>query len=152
MSPYQLEPIEDKDMNRRSKVARHPSERMGSVATETLGGGNNETHPEAIEKDPDDEGETEETAAARKKTLEEIGEISPEAAKKARVGSKISDPITEEAKIQRLVDLAEEKGPEHAFRVAERLRNLYVLDMFHDELIKNLRVRLIEKGLLKEDK
>jgi hypothetical protein len=68
--------------------------------------------------------------------------------------------ITEyEKKVDKLVELALQKGPEHAIKVARHMdkgKNLseadnYTLDAIHDRLLEEeLRNQLIQKGLLKE--
>jgi hypothetical protein len=68
--------------------------------------------------------------------------------------------ITEyERKVDKLVELALQKGPEHAIKVAQHMdkeKNLgeadnYTLDAIHDRLLEEeLRNQLIQKGLLKE--
>ena len=57
--------------------------------------------------------------------------------------------VDEESRIQKLVNIALEKGPEHAFRVAVELDDMYALDMLHDRLSHQLYDELIAKGLLK---
>jgi hypothetical protein len=58
-----------------------------------------------------------------------------------------------------LVEIAVQKGPEHAIRVAQHMdkgkdssqADNYTLDEIHDRLMENeLRSQLIQKGLLKE--
>ena len=68
--------------------------------------------------------------------------------------------ITEyEKKVEKLVELALQKGPEHAIKVAQHLdkgksvfeADNYTLDEIHDRLLENeLRKQLVQKGLLKE--
>lgn len=59
--------------------------------------------------------------------------------------------MEEEARIQKLVDIALEKGPDYAFRVAIKLDDMYALDMLHDQLSHKLYEELISKGFLKEE-
>jgi len=68
--------------------------------------------------------------------------------------------ITEyEKKVEKLMELALHKGPEHAIRVAQHMdkgkspsqADNYTLDEIHDRLLEEeLRKQLIAKGLLKE--
>ncbi|MDI6778202.1 MAG: hypothetical protein QMD77_03345 [Patescibacteria group bacterium] len=68
--------------------------------------------------------------------------------------------ITEyEKKVEKLVGLALQRGPEHAIKVAQHLdkgksvfeADNYTLDEIHDRLLEDeLRKQLIAKGLLKE--
>jgi hypothetical protein len=64
-----------------------------------------------------------------------------------------------EKKVEKLVELAIQKGPEHAIRVAQHMdkgketaqADNYTLDEIHDRLMEEeLRAQLIQKGLLKE--
>lgn len=64
-----------------------------------------------------------------------------------------------EKKVEKLIELALQKGPEHAIRVAKHLdkgksvseADNYTLDEVHDRMIEDeLRKQLIVKGLLKE--
>jgi len=68
--------------------------------------------------------------------------------------------ITEyEKKVEKLVEMALQKGPEHAIRVAQHMdkgkatsqADNYTLDEIHDRMLEDgLRKQLIQKGLLKE--
>jgi hypothetical protein len=64
-----------------------------------------------------------------------------------------------EKKVEKLVEIAVQKGPEHAIRVAQHMdknkdlaqADNYTLDEIHDRLMEEeLRAQLIQKGLLKE--
>lgn len=58
-----------------------------------------------------------------------------------------------EKKVEKLVQIALEKGPVHAIKVAQHLDtgDNYTLDELHDKMIEDdLRKQLIQKGLLKE--
>ena len=58
-----------------------------------------------------------------------------------------------EKKVEKLVELALERGPEHAIKVARHMdaNDNYTLDELHDKMIEDdLRKQLIQKGLLKE--
>lgn len=64
-----------------------------------------------------------------------------------------------EKKVEKLVEIAVQKGPEHAIRVAQHMdknkdlaqADNYTLDEIHDRLMEDeLRSQLIQKGLLKE--
>lgn len=57
--------------------------------------------------------------------------------------------LDEESRIQKLVNIALEKGPDHAIRVAVKLDDMYALDMLHDRLSHQLYEELVQKGLLK---
>jgi hypothetical protein len=60
----------------------------------------------------------------------------------------LNDMTDEEGKVQKLLDLAQMKGVEHAVRVARSLGDYYVLDRMHDELAGKLYEGLVEKGLI----
>jgi hypothetical protein len=85
---------------------------------------------------------------------------------KPAAGTSVSDDagtvsqITEyEKKVEKLVELALQKGPEHAIKVARHMdkgkpavqADNYTLDEIHDRLMEDgLRAQLIQKGLLRE--
>lgn len=56
-----------------------------------------------------------------------------------------------EAKVHKLVELAQVKGVAHAVRVAKRMNDLYVLDTMHDELADKLYEGLLSKGLITKE-
>jgi hypothetical protein len=58
-----------------------------------------------------------------------------------------------EKKVEKLVELALHRGPEHAIKVAQHMdaNDNYTLDELHDKMLEDeLRKQLIVKGLLKE--
>lgn len=57
----------------------------------------------------------------------------------------------EEGKIQKLIDLAQVKGVEHAVKVARSLGDYYVLDRMHDELAGKFYDGLVEQGLITKE-
>lgn len=57
----------------------------------------------------------------------------------------------EQEKIDQLVKLAQTKGLPHAVRVAEKLKDYYALDMFHDTLVDNLYDALLAQGLITKE-
>jgi len=120
----------------------------------------------AAEKMPGIESET-----GGEKKFEEVSEKIETARKaiqtqKPAAGASVSDDagtvsqITEyEKKVDKLVEMALQKGPEHAIKVARHMdkgktsdiADNYTLDEVHDRLLEDeLRKQLIQKGLLKE--
>lgn len=63
----------------------------------------------------------------------------------------IGDTADEESKIQKLLDLASSKGVAYAVKVARSLKDYYVLDRMHDELVDKLYDGLLERGLITKD-
>lgn len=63
----------------------------------------------------------------------------------------IYDETDAEARVTKLVSLAETKGIEHAVRVARKLDDFYVLDRMHDELSGKFYDVLKERGLIREE-
>lgn len=57
----------------------------------------------------------------------------------------------EEAKIQRLLDLAGTKGVIHAVKVTRSLKDYYALDRVHDELAGQLYAGLLAGGLIEKE-
>lgn len=95
--------------------------------------------------------EKKEVAAVQEKTIEEqlrreiaMMELSPELQEEAIKKAKKIEFLGEKEKLERLVALAEEKGSVFAVRVAKEINDPYILDNFHDVLIK-----LIKEGLVK---
>ncbi len=78
----------------------------------------------------------------------------PAAAASVRDDAKAVAAITDyEKKVEKLVELALQKGPEHAIRIAQHMdaNDNYTLDELHDRMLEDdLRKQLISKGLLKE--
>jgi hypothetical protein len=62
----------------------------------------------------------------------------------------VYDETDAEARVTKLVALAETRGIEHSVRVAQKLNDFYVLDRMHDELSEKFYDALKEKGLIKE--
>lgn len=57
----------------------------------------------------------------------------------------------EQEKVDMLVKLAQTKGLPHAVKVAERLKDYYALDKFHDALVDNLYDSLLQQGLITKE-
>jgi len=55
----------------------------------------------------------------------------------------------EESRVSKLIALAKDKGPAHAFEVALKLDDLYVVDRLHDTLSGKLYDELAREGILK---
>ena len=55
-----------------------------------------------------------------------------------------------ESQVTRLLALATQKGIPHAVHVAQKLKNYYVLDRMHDEMVDKFYQGLIEKGLVEK--
>jgi hypothetical protein len=63
----------------------------------------------------------------------------------------LSEIADEQSKVQKLIDLAQTKGVEHAVEVARSLEDYYVLDRMHDEMADKLYEGLLEKGLIEKE-
>lgn len=63
----------------------------------------------------------------------------------------IGDTIDEESKIQKLLDLATERGVVYAVKVARSLGDYYALDRMHDDIADKLYEGLLAKGLIKKE-
>jgi hypothetical protein len=55
-----------------------------------------------------------------------------------------------ESQVTRLLDLVTQKGVPHAVAVARKMKNYYLLDRMHDELVDTFYQRLIEKGVIEK--
>jgi hypothetical protein len=62
----------------------------------------------------------------------------------------VYDETDAEARVTKLVSLAETKGIGHAVKVAQKLDDFYVLDRMHDELSGKFYDALKAKGLIAE--
>lgn len=62
----------------------------------------------------------------------------------------VYDETDAEARVTKLVSLAEVNGVEHAVRVARKLNDFYVLDRMHDELSGKFYDALKAKGMISE--
>ena len=96
------------------------------------------------------EGTSEKIETARRT----IGTQKPTAAVSVATDAQAVSQIAEyEKKVEKLVQIALEKGPVHAIKVAQHLDKSddYTIDALHDRMIEDdLRKKLIEKGLLKD--
>ena len=86
-------------------------------------------------------GVEEEKQAVRKdleKKVEET-ELPPEVQQQvvSQAAQIQSGALNEEAKVKRLVDMAQTKGVIFALKAAKEMRDDYILDMFHDALVKD---------------
>lgn len=160
-SSYQ-EPIEKEDLDLAKKLKENiPAAGIENKSTETLSGEKQivEAVP-AIEKIPSVENEI-----AVEAKVEQVSEKIETARKtiqtqKPTAHTAIHDDAKEiaeiqeyEKKVEKLVELALQKGPEHAIQVAIHMdaNDNYTMDELHDKMITDdLRKQLIQKGLLKE--
>lgn len=102
-----------------------------------------------------------ETAAesAKEKYAEMMAQVQPAASaapmpadEAVAIDAKaVYDETDAEARVTKLMSLAETKGAAHAVRVAERLNDFYVLDRMHDELAEKFYDALKAKGMLKDE-
>lgn len=53
-----------------------------------------------------------------------------------------------DSRVKRLTDIALEKSPDHAFKVAMEIDDLYTTDKLHDTLSFELFEQLSEKGIV----
>ncbi|MDQ5976230.1 MAG: hypothetical protein QG664_143 [Patescibacteria group bacterium] len=56
-----------------------------------------------------------------------------------------------ESQVTRLLDLATQKGIPHAVHVAQKMKNYYLLDRMHDEMVDKFYQGLVEKGMMGKD-
>lgn len=163
-SNYQ-EPIEQKDLDLAKKikeanidieknVANDVEKKETILAPEISGEVQSETSAEVLEEKVSEKIET---------ARQTIG--AQQAAPAVPLGGIANDAQTVsgiqefEKKVEKLVEIAVQKGPEHAIRVAQHMdkgknssqADNYTLDEIHDRLMEDeLRSQLIQKGLLKE--
>ncbi len=143
MAVYNLEPIEEE----RGATQEAPVDLEGGSA----GVAERDRSPESVlEQAPEVAKEN-----SYEKVLERVR--SQAQSSSGQIHSSVSNDVSsvssvdEETRIQKLVNIAMEKGPEHAFKVAIELDDMYALDMLHDQLSHKLYQELVSKGLLKEE-
>jgi hypothetical protein len=175
-SNYQ-EPIEKEDLDLAKKLRPEADQPLAGKENIPVTGA--EKTPEGVEAEVPEKPEAPlaekapevEVETGREAKPEEVSE-KVETARKAIQAQKpapavsvagdaqVVSQITEyEKKIEKLVELALQKGPEHAIKVARHLdkgkdlsqADNYTLDEIHDRLLEDdLRKQLVQKGLLKE--
>ena len=139
-----LEPIEEKDLDLEGKIKRgmagNSPEQNVPFAT--------------VEKEATREISAAESDDSYGKILSKVQAVSTEdidqnaVALDAAVGAQKMDA---ESQVQHLVDLASQKGVVHAVKVAQHMRDNYILDTFHDKMLgEELHSALVAKGMIKE--
>jgi len=141
-----LEPIEETDLNLKSKFLENSEKSVAEMVdnkAKTL-----EFKEEKLEKK---EGAVEKEAAYSK-ILSKVKTTATSADKSISDDAKSTNAEKNaESKIEKLVQLAMQKGVIHAVKVARHLDNNYVLDEFHDRLmVEELHDALIKRGLIRE--
>lgn len=163
------EPIEKEDTDVKKKFLGNLSEMEKKVSPEKTGGkevkeidlGESKKAEGAFEG-KETGAETHEMKISEKMETARrtIGSQQPPKAVNVSDDAKVVAQITDfEKKIDKLIELALEKGPTHAIKIAQHLdkekggveTDNYTLDEIHDRLMEDeLRKKLIEKKLLKE--
>lgn len=137
-----LEPIEEKDLNLETKF-KLPGKDSAverpvdfavekEVAREVAGAEKDNAYQNVLSKlqASDDDGTTHLAVAKDAAQLNTI------------------DPQTQ---VQHLVEVALQKGPLHAIKVARHMDDNYILDLFHDRLLTDqLHEALVKNGIVKE--
>lgn len=143
-----LEPIEEKDLDLKEKFLgqKENPETSGEKRQESF---SEKTETEKSAERKEGSAEKEETysrilSKVKTQSLPSDETVSDDA-------KKTSETETAEAKIEKLVQLAANKGVVHAVKVARHLDDNYVLDEFHDRLLaEELHDALMKKGLIKD--
>lgn len=139
-----LEPIEEKDLDLKSKFVEQANHEMT--------GRESAPAAQSVERVERKEG-TQENEGAYSKILSKVTTSAPVSEEhEVTADAKIAEASTDaESRITKLVELAEQKGVVHAVKVARKLEDNYALDEFHDRLLADdLHDALIKKGLLRE--
>ena len=129
------------------------------IGEETVSAGRIEQVKEAGSMDGAEHAPESATEAAKEKYAEMMAQVRPvtptapiPAEDVVAIDAKaVYDETDAEARVTKLISLAETKGPVHAVRVAERLNDFYVLDRMHDELADKFYEALKAKGMLKDE-
>jgi hypothetical protein len=165
------EPIEKEDLDTQKKFVGQTAEKAPDTAqsapgpeeikaSEVAPEGAREKEAPGAEKEKSAEPQEEQVSEKLETARQVISSQKPQAAATVSDDAKSVSEITEyEKKIEKLTEIALQKGPEHAIRVARHLdkgkdpsqADNYTLDAIHDKLLEEeLRKQLIQKGLLKE--
>jgi len=140
-----LEPIEEKDLNLENKFVGK-SEDGANLA---------EKSPE-LKTSPEIKTERKEGVAekddAYSKILSKVKKNQPSDDQAVPADAQsLSVEKESENKIEKLIQLASQKGVVHAVKVARHLEDNYTLDEFHDRLLADeLHDALIKKGIIEE--
>jgi len=142
-----LEPVEDKDLDLQGKFKEKPEGAEGSAENKK------EEKIMFVEKPVErKEGEMEKEKSYSK-ILSKVKSYTA-AADDASVPQDAKDAslqVGAESKIEKLINVAMEKGVPYAVKVARHLENNFVLDEFHDRLLADeFHNALVKKGLIKE--
>jgi len=160
-SNYQ-EPIEQKDLDLGKKIHEESAGKSADASMESSlesSKEENEIVPETG-KEADAEKVEEKVSEKIEETRKAIStqQTSP-AANVSSDAQSVADIQEFEKKVEKLVEIAVQKGPEHAIQVARHMdkgkdpatADNYTLDEIHDRLMEDeLRSQLMQKGLLKE--
>lgn len=138
-----LEPIEESDLDLRGKLEGR---------TESYG--SHEQSPFQVEKETVQEVSGVEKDATYNSILSKVQNpqqqtvsIDPVA---VAMDAETAAKVDAESRVQHLVDVAQQKGVVHAVKVAQHLRDNYVLDTMHDKLADEFHDALAAKGMIKE--
>jgi len=169
--PNYLEPIEKEDLDMKKKFVGGDTANINNAPQEGVVEEKREAFMPQSEKAPDQETVNMEKDTRVEPQEEKVSDqmenarrtISTQKTSAAAVfaddAKSVSDIAEHDKKVEKLVEIALQKGPEHAIRVAQHLdkgkdisqADNYTLDSIHDHLLEeNLRNQLIAKGFLKE--
>ncbi len=160
MPTNQQEPIEKKDLDAEKKIQEAKPEEKSGAGQEAAALEKKPERESGAEKEPG-AGEAQEVKVAEKiETARRAISTQPATPAHIQTDAQSVSEITEyEKKVEKLLELALEKGPMHAIKVAQHMDkgkvsaqlDNYTLDEIHDRLLEEeLRNQLFQKGLLKE--
>ena len=167
--PNYQEPLEKEDLDMKKKFLGgvteigkdSPPEKPAEEGKEAVDLGElKEKESAAGEREAGAEGQGEKVSEKMETARRVIGTQKPAQAANVADDAKAVAQIEDyEKKIEKLVEIALQKGPEHAIQIAQHLdkekggapADNYTLDEVHDRLMEEeLRKQLMAKGLLKE--
>lgn len=140
-----LEPIEEKDLDLQHKFKEKKE------ASPAAGKSSHEIAPTPEIKAERKEGVVEKDEAYSK-ILSKVKKTQPTDDQNVPVDAKsLSLEQEAENKVEKLIQLAMQKGVVHAVKVARHLQDNYALDELHDRLLaEELHNALVKKGLIEE--
>jgi len=140
-----LEPIEERDIDLKNKFTEKPEEivSVGKKLPESV------VSPEMTVERKEGQAEKDD---AYSKILSKVKTVQPADNQTVAGDAQVmSVAETAENKIEKLIQLAMQKGVVHAVQVARHLQDNYALDEFHDRLLaQEFHDALIKKGLIEE--
>ncbi|MFO7807422.1 MAG: hypothetical protein R6V40_03310 [Candidatus Moraniibacteriota bacterium] len=143
------------NMNAKKEGERFENLEKGSSRKEELG---EKTEEEGFKRKKEDVERENKISEEALKQVREKATSSKDGMKKQKKDERgVFEELTQmentEDRINKLMQVASQEGPQKAIKIAEKLNRNYVLDKVHDNMVNEgeLRDELIKKGFIKEE-